>query len=136
MEKPGRHILVFEDEPRVQKLLRTILESAGFRVTGVETGITALEVVEEDPPDLVVCDLVAPGIDGFELITALRREFDFRKPILVVSGRFNEETRERALTVGADDFLPKPVKRERLLARVEHLLAGQAGGTAPEQVSG
>jgi DNA-binding response OmpR family regulator len=136
MEKPGRHILVFEDEPRVQKLLRTIFESAGFRVTGVDMGITALEVVEEDPPDLVVCDLVAPGIDGFEVITALRQEFDFRRPILVVSGRLSEETREQALAAGADDLLSKPVKRERLLASVERLLAGQAGEAAPGVGSG
>lgn len=121
------HVLLFEDEPRTQKMMRAILESAGYRVSGAETGTTAMEIVDEDPPDLVVCDLAVPGIDGFELITALRREFGYRRPILVVSGLDTEPARHQAKAVGADDFLAKPVSREELLAAIEGLLGTRPG---------
>ncbi|MBN2537072.1 response regulator [candidate division WOR-3 bacterium] len=121
------HVLVFEDEPRTQKMMKAMLETAGFRVSGAETGTTAMEIVDEDPPDLVVCDLAVPGIDGFELITALRQEFGFRRPILVVSGLDTEPARQQARAAGADDFLAKPVDRAKLLGRIEGLLGARPG---------
>ena len=118
-----KHILVFEDEPTTQRLMHKMLEPAGFRVTSVETGAAALEIVESDPPDLVVCDIVVPGIDGIELITRLRREQGYEAPILVVSAHAEEENRQATHTAGASAFMAKPVERCALLARVKELLS-------------
>jgi DNA-binding response OmpR family regulator len=118
-----KHIMVLEDEPLMLRLLRADLEPAGFRVTSVENGTAALEIVENDPPDLVVSDLVVPGIDGLQLITKLRQEHNYRAPILVVSGHADEKHRQAAKDAGADGFLAKPVGRPELLARVKELLS-------------
>ena len=118
-----KHIMVLEDEPLTLRLLRAELEPAGFRVTSVENGTAALEIVENDPPDLVVCDIVVPGIDGIQLVTQLRREHNYTAPILVVSAHADEKHRRAAKDAGADAFLAKPVERLELLARVKELLS-------------
>ena len=118
-----KHILVFEDEPLAVRLLRAELEPAGYRVTAVENGTAALEIVENDPPDLVVCDIAVPGMDGIQLITQLRREYDYKAPIMVVSGHADEKHRRAAKDAGADVFLTKPVDRLELLASVMELLS-------------
>jgi len=99
------------------------LEPEGFRVTAVETGAAAFEIVENDRPDLVLCDIFVPGIDGIQLITQLRRDYDYRAPILVVSAHTEEKYRKATLEAGADAFLAKPVQRSELLARISELLA-------------
>ncbi len=119
-----KHVLVFEDDPMAQRLLRATLEPAGYRVTSVENGAAALEIVENDPPDLVICDIFVPGIDGLELIGLLRRECSCNTPVLVVSGHTEEKYRRAAKDAGANAFLPKPVERTELLARVKELLSG------------
>ncbi len=118
-----KHIVVFEDEPMIQRLMHKMLEPAGYRVTSVENGAAALEVVENDPPDLVVCDLAVPGIDGIQLIASLRGEHGYKQPILVVSGHSEEKNRRATLAAGANAFLAKPVEKTELLARVEELLS-------------
>jgi CheY-like chemotaxis protein len=118
-----KHILVFEEEPTTQRLMHKMLEPAGFRVTSVENGAAALEIVASDPPDLVVCDIVVPGIDGIQLITRLRREQGYKAPILVVSGHAEEQNRQATLGAGASAFMAKPVERPKLLARVKELLS-------------
>ncbi len=120
---PKKHILVFEDEPMAQRLLHAMLEPAGFRVTTAENGVAALEIVKNDRPDLVVCDIVVPGMNGIELITRLRRECDYKAPILVVSAHVLERYQQAALAAGADAFLAKPVEKAELLARVKELLS-------------
>jgi len=118
-----KHIMVLEDEPLAQRLLRARLEPAGYRVTSVENGAAALEIVENDPPDLVVSDIMVPGIDGIQLVTQLRQEYGYKGPILVVSAHSDEKHRRAAREAGADAFLAKPVERVDLLARVKELLA-------------
>ena len=83
-----------------------------------------MEIVANDPPDMVVSDIVVPGIDGIQLITRLRRELGYKKPILVVSGHTEEKYRRATLDAGADAFMAKPVERPALLARVTELLSG------------
>ncbi|GEM_PF-1142945 len=118
-----KHIMVVEDEPMVQRFLRATLEPAGYRVTAVENGTAALEVVENDPPDMVVCDIVVPGIDGIELVTQLRREYDYKAPILVVSGHSEEKYQRATLDAGASAFMAKPAEPSELVARVKELLS-------------
>jgi CheY-like chemotaxis protein len=118
-----KHILVVDDEAPVRLLLEKILQSAGYRVTSVPDGMAALKAAREDTPDLAISDLSMPGIDGFTLCSMLKRDKMFRAPILVLSGRINEKDRQDALTAGADAFIPKPVRREGLLATVAEWLA-------------
>ena len=121
---PKKHILVFEDEPMAQRLLHATLEPAGFRVTTAESGVAALEVLENDPPDLVISDLVVPGMNGIELVTKMRQEYDYKGPIVVLTAHTLERYRRGALYAGANAFMAKPVEPHELVARVKELLSG------------
>jgi CheY-like chemotaxis protein len=118
-----KHILVVDDEAPVRMLVQKILESAGYRVTAVGDGMSALKAAREDRPDLAICDLLMPGLDGFTVCSTFKRNKTFNAPILVVSGRVNEKDAQAALKAGADAFIQKPVEREKLLAAVAEWLA-------------
>jgi len=124
-----RHILVVEDERATLMLIEKILVSAGYRVTGVLDGIAALKAARADPPDLVVLDLIIPGVDGYGVCALLKRDRTFRAAVVVLSGRTNEKDIKAAMSAGADAFLPKPLDRINLLAKVAELLAA---GPTPE----
>ena len=125
-----RHILVVEDEPPTLTLLEKILGTAGYRVTGVKDGIAALKSARAAPPDLVLLDLIIPGIDGYGVCALLKRDRTFNAPIIVLSGRFNQTDIRAALDAGADAFMAKPVDRIALLAKISELLAaGPPSGT-------
>jgi CheY-like chemotaxis protein len=130
-----KHILVVDDEAPIRLLLEKILQSAGYRVTSVAGGMAAIKAAREDPPDLAICDLSMPGIDGFSLCSMFKRNKAFNAPILVLSGRVAEKDIQNALKTGADAFISKPVEREKLLAAVaEWLAVGEkraAEGTEP-----
>ena len=115
--------MVVDDEAPVRLLLQKILESAGYRVTAVANGASALKAAHEDQPDLAICDLLMPGLDGFTLCSMLKRSRTFRAPILVISGRVSEKDTQAAFKAGADAFIPKPVEREKLLTTVAEWLA-------------
>ena len=118
-----KHILVVDDEAPVRLLLEKILQSAGYRVTSVPDGMAALKAAREDPPDLAICDLSMPGIDGFTVSSMFKRTRTFKAPVLVLSGRVSEKDVQHALKAGADAFIPKPVEREKLLTTVAEWLA-------------
>jgi len=124
-----RHILVVEDDRPTLMLLEKTLVSAGYRTTGVLDGIAALKAARADPPDLVLLDLIIPGVDGYGVCALLKRDTTFHAPIVVLSGRTNEKDIKAALGAGADAFLPKPIDRKNLLAKVADLLAA---GPTPE----
>jgi DNA-binding response OmpR family regulator len=124
-----RHILVVEDDRPTLMLLEKMLVSAGYRTTGVLDGIAAIKSVRTDPPDLVLLDLIIPGVDGYGVCALLKRDTTFQVPIVVLSGRTNEKDIKAALGAGADAFLPKPLDRTKLLAKVAELLAA---GPTPE----
>jgi CheY-like chemotaxis protein len=118
-----KHILVVDDEAPVRLLLLKILESAGYRVTAVANGMAAIKAAREDPPNLVVCDLSMPGIDGFTVCSMFKRTRAFVAPVLALSGRLSEKDHQDALKAGADAFISKPVEREKLLSTVAEWLA-------------
>jgi CheY-like chemotaxis protein len=117
-----KHILLLEDEPETRAMMTAMVESGGYRVTAVETGNQAVTAAREDPPDLVVSDLNVPGLDGIKFIAMLRHINTFEAPIVVVSGLSKEREVQEALDAGADAFLPKPVTRDDLLAKIGILL--------------
>jgi two-component system, OmpR family, response regulator MprA len=118
-------ILLVEDEPSISGFVRRGLIFEGYDVEVVEDGRTALDVLFDRPPDLLVLDLMLPGIDGIELTRRLRAaEGDDagRMPILMLTARDSVADRVSGLDAGADDYLVKPFDFEELLARVRALL--------------
>jgi len=120
-----RHILVVEDELPTLTLLEKILVAANYRVTGVRDGIAALKAAHDDPPDLVLLDLIIPGIDGYGVCALLKRESAFHAPIAILSGRTNEKDIKAAFDAGADAYMTKPFDRKALLAKISELLAAR-----------
>ena len=111
-----KRILVVDDEPQITRVLRTSLSSHGYDLRVANDGETALEIMKDWSPDLVITDLAMPNMDGLELCRQLRTKT--RIPILVLSVRGEERTKVKALDAGADDYITKPFGIEELLARV------------------
>ena len=109
----------------MQNLLDKILSVAGYRVSAARDGIAAIRLAREDRPDLVLLDLIIPGIDGYGVCALLKRDRTFRAPIVVLSGRTAEKDIKAALDAGADAFLGKPLDHKTLLAKISDLLAAQ-----------
>jgi two-component system, OmpR family, KDP operon response regulator KdpE len=111
-----RRILVVDDEPQITRVLRTSLCSQRYDIRVANDGETALEIMKDWTPDLVITDLCMPNMDGLELCRRLRTGTQF--PIIVLSVRGEENTKVQALDAGADDYITNPFGIEELLARV------------------
>jgi two-component system response regulator MprA len=120
-----RHILVVEDELPTLTLLEKILTAAGYRVTGVRDGMGALKAAHADRPDLVLLDLIIPGVDGYGVCALLKRDRTFHAPVVILSGRTKEKDIRAAIDAGADAFMTKPFDRMTLLAKISELLAAR-----------
>lgn len=115
-----RLILVVDDDERLRSLLAEYLGGRGFRVTTAEDGERGLEAIDTTRPDLVVLDVMLPGIDGFEVIREIRRTS--KVPVVMLTARGDEFDRIVGLEIGADDYLPKPFNPRELLARIQAVL--------------
>ena len=113
-------VLVVDDEPRILRFVRAELESAGFRVVTASEGNSALEAVETEVPDLVVLDVIMPGMDGFEVLRRLRGRRAV--PVILLTARGNDADKVRGLDLGADDYLTKPFSPDELSARIRAVL--------------
>jgi DNA-binding response OmpR family regulator len=113
-------ILVVEDEISLQETLAYTLRRQGYEVITVGDGNAALTSARRDHPDLILLDIMLPGIDGFEVCRILRQEMN--TPILMLTARDDEIDRVVGLEVGADDYLTKPFSMRELMARVKALL--------------
>jgi two-component system KDP operon response regulator KdpE len=118
MKKPK--ILVVDDEPETLKYVGANLRARGYDVLTAEDGRTALKAASESTVDLIVLDIMMPGLDGFEVCRALRQHSSV--PVLMLSARGREKDIVHALDLGADDYLTKPFGVEELLARVRAVL--------------
>ena len=116
-------ILAVDDTIDNLILVQTILESEGYEIELVSDGITAVEKVEQSPPDLILLDVMMPGIDGYEVTRRIRQLLGNKNyiPILLITA-FHESSVVEGLDVGADDFIRKPFDTDELLARVRSLL--------------
>jgi two-component system alkaline phosphatase synthesis response regulator PhoP len=119
-------ILVVDDEERLRELLRGYLTQAGFRVLQAADGSQALELARAHSPDLLVLDLMLPGLDGLEVCRRLRTFSDAY--VLMLTARAEEIDRVVGLEVGADDYLTKPFSPRELVARVRAMLRRPRGG--------
>jgi DNA-binding response OmpR family regulator len=113
----SRKILVVEDEQTLLETLIYNLKREGSAVTGISNGGTALNIAREIKPDLIVLDLMLPGMDGFEITRILRQEMTI--PILMLTARDEEIDRVIGLEIGADDYITKPFSMRELIARIK-----------------
>jgi len=114
-------ILVVDDEPDILLLHRLNLEAAGHRVVLAADGVTALERIAEERPDVVVLDVMMPVLDGWGVLERLR-VYEAPPPVLVVSAKSSPADVQRAIELGAGDYLSKPYDPEELLRRVAALV--------------
>jgi two-component system KDP operon response regulator KdpE len=122
-------VLVVDDEPQIRRALRVALGGHGYQVEVAEDGEAALVAIATRVPDLVVLDLMMPGVGGLEVVRQTRQWSDV--PIIVLSARGDERDKVTALDLGADDYLTKPFGIEELLARLRSLLRRAAPAGEP-----
>ncbi len=119
----GAHILVVDDEPDITALVAYHLAKAGYRVSTASSGPEALNAALDLRPDLIVLDLMLPGISGYEVLKELRRRKESRDVgVILLTARREEPDRVRGLELGADDYLVKPFSPQELVLRVGALL--------------
>ena len=121
-------ILVVEDEPSIREVVSLYLRRAGYQVTVVADGHAALESLSAQLPDLVVLDLMLPGVDGLEITRWLRERGD--TPIIMLTARREEQDRIAGLEMGADDYVVKPFSPQELVSRARAVLR-RTRGSAP-----
>jgi two-component system response regulator ResD len=121
-------ILVVEDEPSIREVVSLYLRRAGYQVTVVADGHAALESLSAQLPDLVVLDLMLPGVDGLEITRWLRERGD--TPIIMLTARREEQDRIAGLEMGADDYVVKPFSPQELVSRARAVLR-RTQGSAP-----
>ena len=114
------NILIVEDDPNIRKLVRVNLVKRGYTVSEAEDSHQAIALFQEVPVDLVLLDLMLPGLSGVDVCTWIRARSDV--PIIILSARLEEDLKVAALDAGADDYVTKPFGQEELLARVRAFL--------------
>jgi two-component system OmpR family response regulator len=117
----GERLLLVDDEDNLRSMLEAALRYEGFDVHAASSGRDALAVVEEQPPDMIVLDVMMPDLDGFEVCRRLRND-GVRTPVLFLTARDATDDKVRGLTLGGDDYLVKPFSLDELVARITAVL--------------
>ncbi|HVS09180.1 MAG TPA: response regulator transcription factor [Planctomycetota bacterium] len=120
-ERTAERLMVVEDEEHLAEVIADNLQLEGFEVEVVTDGARALQRIREDPPALVLLDVMLPGMDGFAICESLRAE-ESDVPILFLTARSSQDDRVRGLELGGDDFLGKPFDLREMLLRVRAIL--------------
>lgn len=115
-----QHILIVEDESKISKLLRDYLEEAGYRVSSLDRGDQVIPYVKKSPPDLILLDIMLPGMDGMAVCREIRKFSNIY--IIMVTARVEEIDRLIGLELGADDYICKPFSPREVVARVKAVL--------------
>ena len=122
-------LLVVDDEATVRELLAATLRFAGFSVTTAATAFEAVAAARDDPPDLVLLDVMLPDMDGFEVVRRLREQRT-QVPVLFLTARDRQADKVEGLSLGADDYVTKPFDLEELIARIRAILRRTSGYAA------
>ncbi len=118
-----KHILVVDDEIGALTLIGIMLERGGFGVLKAKDAKSALSVLDQNTPDMIILDVMMPGMDGIELCRVIRDRADTSKtPVLILSARGDAESIMRGIEAGANDYLPKPILHHDLVAKVKVML--------------
>lgn len=121
----GTKVLVVDDEPTVREVVVSYLRRDGHDVAEAADGTTALELLEAEPPDLVVLDMMLPGVNGLDILRRVRATSNI--PVIMLTARAEESDRVAGLELGADDYVVKPFSPRELAARVNGVLRRSAG---------
>jgi two-component system response regulator MtrA len=118
-----RNILIVDDEIGALTLIGIMLERGGFNVLKARDAKTALSILDEHNPDLIILDVMMPGMDGIELCHVIRgRDDTVKTPVLILSARGDAESIIRGIEAGANDYLPKPILHHDLVSKVRSML--------------
>jgi len=115
------HILVVEDDKKLRQLFCTVLSKNGYEAIGAEDGREALELLDKEFIDLIVCDIMMPNMDGYELTKNLR-EANYQMPILMVTAKESFQDKQKGFLAGTDDYMVKPIDVNEMVLRVGALL--------------
>ncbi|MBI2144316.1 response regulator [Candidatus Woesearchaeota archaeon] len=119
----GKKILVIDDEPNILKLVSFILESKGYEAVEASSGREGIEKARKEKPDMIVLDVMMPGMDGFETARKIKAEPAMGSiPILMLSSRAQFEDKMKGIDSGAMDYITKPFDREEFLQKVEEII--------------
>ncbi len=123
MTSPIATILIVDDEPKNRSLLEVLLKPEGYLTVTANSGEEALAMVAKKPPDLILLDVMMPGMDGYDVATKLKANPATRNlPIIMLSALDDRDSKLAGLNAGAEDFLTKPIDRAELWVRVRNLL--------------
>jgi len=128
----GKRVLVVDDDVKTVELVKLYLDRDGYRVLTAYDGVEALRLARESHPDLIVLDLMLPGIDGLEVCRTLRTESDV--PIIMLTAMTTDQDRLTGLDLGADDYVTKPFSPRELAARVRAVLRRLPGERGPAEI--
>jgi two-component system alkaline phosphatase synthesis response regulator PhoP len=128
----GKRVLVVDDDAKTVELVKLYLKRDGYRVLTAYDGIEALRLAREGHPDLIVLDLMLPGIDGLEVCRTLRNESDV--PVIMLTAKTTDQDKLVGLDLGADDYVTKPFSPRELAARVRAVLRRLPGERGPDQI--
>ncbi len=118
-----KRLLVVDDDPFVRTMLRDLLEEKGYDVVEAEDGPTALAVVSERVPDLVILDIMMPGLSGIDVLKQLRKKYSANDlPVILLTAKSDDDTTWQGWTSGVSVFLPKPFDSDHLLDWVRRLV--------------
>lgn len=123
-------ILIVDDEDTIREVVRRYLENEGYSVREAADGYEALDTIKEDPPNLIVLDLMLPGIDGLTITQHLRQ--DRHIPIIMLTAKGEASDRIRGLDLGADDYITKPFSPQEVVSRVRAVLRRVEGESAAQ----
>ena len=128
----GKRVLVVDDDVKTVELVKLYLNRDGYRVLTAYDGVEALRLARESHPDLIVLDLMLPGIDGLEVCRTLRAESDV--PIIMLTAKTTDQDKLTGLELGADDYVTKPFSPRELAARVRAVLRRLPGERGPDEI--
>ena len=120
-------VLIVDDDPDILRLVSYNIGQAGFEVMTASTGRKALEIVQKQPPDLIILDVMLPDVDGMEVCRTLRQQSTRRIPIIMLTARGEEIDRVVGFELGADDYVAKPFSPRELVLRVKSILRRSSG---------
>ena len=129
----GKRVLVVDDDVKTVELVKLYLNRDGYRVFTAYDGNEALRLAGEAHPDLIVLDLMLPGVDGLEICRTLRAESDV--PIIMLTARTTDQDKLTGLDMGADDYVTKPFSPRELAARVRAILRRLPGERGPDEIT-
>jgi len=128
----GKRVLVVDDDAKTVELVKLYLKRDGYRVITAYDGVEALRLAREGHPDLIVLDLMLPGIDGLEICRTLRTESDV--PVIMLTAKTTDQEKLVGLDLGADDYMTKPFSPRELAARVRAVLRRLPGERGPAEI--